>query len=109
VAPDQAVIRELAAHRNSSIRNHSLAEAIIPVGGTVTEHYHKITEEVYYLISGKGLMYLNGVEREVGPGDIVIIPPGTKHKLTNHGFLPIVMVVTCAPGWEAADQVLTEG
>ena len=37
---DGSEIRELLAHRNSAIRNQSLAEARIPVGGATMEHYH---------------------------------------------------------------------
>src|SRR4051812_18093020 len=45
---DGSEIRELLAHRNSSIRHQSLAEARVPVGGSTLEHYHPKTEEIYY-------------------------------------------------------------
>ena len=54
VAPDGGIIRELAASRNSSARKQSLAEATIPVGGTVIEHFHKTTEEFYYILERNG-------------------------------------------------------
>jgi hypothetical protein len=37
VAPDKAIIRELAASRNSSAKNQSLAEATIAVGDSVSD------------------------------------------------------------------------
>src|SRR5580692_2605583 len=76
VGPDGGIIRELAASRNSSARKQSLAEATIPVGGTVIEHFHKVTEEFYYILSGTGLMKIEDEVREVGPGDTVIIVEG---------------------------------
>ena len=85
MGPDGAIIRELAASRNSAARKQSLAEATIPVGGTVTEHFHRSTEEFYYILSGTGLMNIEGEEREVGPGDTVIIVPGQRHKIANSG------------------------
>jgi hypothetical protein len=54
VAPDKAIIRELAASRNSSAKKQSLAEATIAVGDAVTEHYHKVTEEFYTAGHGPG-------------------------------------------------------
>ena len=44
---DGSEIRELLAHRNSCIRNQSLAEATVPVGGSTLEHYHIQTEEEF--------------------------------------------------------------
>ena len=53
---DGSEIRELLAHRNSVIRNQSLAEARVPVGGSTLEHYHAKTEEIYYITAGAGRM-----------------------------------------------------
>ena len=98
VAPDGGIIRELAASRNSSARKQSLAEATIPVGGTV----------IYYILSGTGLMKIEDEVREVGPGDTVVILPGQRHKITNNGQTPLVLLACCSPEWTAEDQVLVE-
>ena len=108
VGPDGSIIRELAASRNSSARKQSLAEATIPVGRTVIEHFHKVTEEFYYILSGTGLMKIEDEVREVGPGDTVVILPGQRHKITNNGQTPLVLLACCSPEWTAEDQVLVE-
>jgi mannose-6-phosphate isomerase-like protein (cupin superfamily) len=108
LGPDGGIIRELAAIRNSSARKQSLDEATIPVGGTVTEHFHRTTEEFYYILSGAGLMKIEDEEREVGPGDTVIIVPGQRHKITNRGQVPLVLLACCSPEWTAEDQVLVD-
>ena len=108
VGPDRAIIRELAASRNSSARKQSLAEVTIPVGGTVVEHFHKTIEELYYILTGTGLMKIEDEVREVGPGDTVIILPGQRHKITNNGQAPLVFLACCSPEWTAEDQVLVE-
>ena len=53
---DGSEIRELLAHRNSSIRKQSLAEARVPPGARTTPHYHPQTEEIYYILSGEAQM-----------------------------------------------------
>src|SRR6266478_3686841 len=52
VTKDGSEIRELLAHRNSAIRNQSLAEARLPAGASTLEHYHARTEEIYYITHG---------------------------------------------------------
>jgi mannose-6-phosphate isomerase-like protein (cupin superfamily) len=108
VAQDGAIIRELCASRNSSVRNQSLAEATIPPGAFVQEHYHIRTEELYHVVSGRGRMRIDGEERDVGPGDTVVILPGRRHRIATLGAEPLIMLVTCAPGYEVSDQVMTE-
>ncbi len=66
---DGSQIRELLAARNSCICNQSLAEAVIPVGKATQEHYHPVSEEIYYILSGTGRMKLDGELRDVGPLD----------------------------------------
>jgi mannose-6-phosphate isomerase-like protein (cupin superfamily) len=105
---DGSEIRELLAHRNSAIHQQSLAEARVPVGGSTVEHYHRLSEEIYYVTHGRGRIRLEGECREVGPGDAVAIPPGKKHKLWNIGAEPLRLLCCCAPGYEHADTVLTE-
>src|SRR6266576_6265951 len=82
---DGSEIRELLAHRNSCIRNQSLAEARLPPGGQTTRHHHKLTEEIYYVLAGHGQMEIDGESREVGPGDAIAIPRGASHRITNTG------------------------
>ena len=105
---DGSEIRELLAHRNSAIRNQSLAEARIPVGGATMEHYPPRAEESYYITHGTGRMKLGHEERDVRPGDAIAIPPGQAHKLWNIGDEPLRLLCCCAPGYEHDDTVLFE-
>jgi mannose-6-phosphate isomerase-like protein (cupin superfamily) len=44
-------------------------------------HYHRECTEVYLVLEGEGTMELNGDTVEVGPGTVVYIEPGTRHRL----------------------------
>lgn len=105
---DGSEIRELLAHRNSAIRNQSLAEARLPVGGATQEHYHPRTEEIYYITHGTGRMRIEGETRDVRPGDAIAIPPGQKHKLWNTGKEILRLLCCCAPAYEHTDTIITE-
>jgi mannose-6-phosphate isomerase-like protein (cupin superfamily) len=105
---DGSEIRELLAHRNSCIRNQSLAEARLAPGQQTTPHYHKRTEEIYYILSGQGLMQLGDIQRPVVAGDAIAIPPGQVHTITNTGGETLTFLCCCAPGYEHGDTVLVE-
>ena len=75
ITMDGSEIRELLAHRNSAIRNQSLAEARLPVGGATLEHYHRQTEEIYYITHGTGRISIERELRDVAVGDAIAIRP----------------------------------
>ena len=108
ITKDGSEIRELLAHRNSAIRNQSLAEARLPVGGSTQEHYHPRAEEIYFITHGTGRMQIEDQCREVRAGDAIAIPPGKKHKLWNTGDEPLRLLCCCAPAYEHADTIITE-
>jgi len=105
---DGSTIRELLAHRNSSIRNQSLAEARLAVGCGTIPHHHAVTEEIYYILSGSAAMTLGDETRPVHPGDAIAIPPGIRHTIRNTGSAELVFLCTCAPGYEHADTFLDD-
>jgi mannose-6-phosphate isomerase-like protein (cupin superfamily) len=106
ITKDGSEIRELLAHRNSCIRNQTLAEARLHVGAATTPHYHPKTEEIYYILEGRGRMTVGQETAEVGPGDAVAIPPGARHQMVNIGDVTMRFLCCCAPGYEHEDTVL---
>lgn len=44
--------------------------------------FHRVAEEFYYVIAGRGVAILNGIPRPIAAGDFIRLPPGT-----THGFL----------------------
>ena len=108
ITKDGSEIRELLAHRNSAIRNQSLAEARLPVGASTQEHYHPKAEEIYFITAGVGRMRIEGEVREVKAGDAIAIPPGQKHKLWNLGHETLKLLCCCAPAYENSDTIITE-
>ncbi len=106
ITMDGSQIRELLAHRNSVIKKQSLAEARIKPGKSTTRHWHKKTEEIYYVIRGKGWMELGKKAFAVRVGDAIGIQPKMPHRITNKGKTDLVILCCCAPGYENRDTVL---
>jgi mannose-6-phosphate isomerase-like protein (cupin superfamily) len=105
---DGSEIRELLAFRNSCIRWQSLAEARLPPGASTTPHYHPRTEEIYYILAGSGRMVLEKTVEDVGPGDAIAIPPGSRHQITNIGDELLTFLCCCVPAYEHDDTILVE-
>jgi mannose-6-phosphate isomerase-like protein (cupin superfamily) len=105
---DGSEIRELAGEASGNAVNQSLAEATVPPGGETVEHLHRLTEEIYFFTHGAGRMRLGEEEREVGPGDAVVIAPGVRHKLWCTGSEPLRLLCCCAPGYRDDDTVMVE-
>ena len=104
---DGSTIRELAGPAWTPARHQSLAEASLPAGGETAEHFHPLSEEIYYFTAGSGRMRLGEQEAEIQAGDCVVIAPGTPHKLWNPGPEPLVLLCCCAPPYSDADTVMT--
>jgi mannose-6-phosphate isomerase-like protein (cupin superfamily) len=105
---DGSGIREIAGPSWTAAENQSLAEATVPAGGQTAEHFHRETEEIYYLTAGRGRMKLGDEVADVKAGDCVVIPPGTPHKLWAAEDQALVLLCCCAPAYSDADTVITE-
>ena len=56
----------------------------VAVGGEVFPHTHP-THEFYFVMRGAGTMVIGDERREIGPGDLVYIPPNAVHSLETIG------------------------
>lgn len=58
---------------------------VLKAGEVVTEHYHPYSEEFLHVVEGSLEMLLDGEPVEIGPGDSLLVPIGTRHRLRNVG------------------------
>ncbi|NNE90309.1 MAG: hypothetical protein HKN23_01555, partial [Verrucomicrobiales bacterium] len=47
---DGSTIRSILDRTNAPVEQQSLAEASLPPGGATERHYHKISEEIYFIL-----------------------------------------------------------
>jgi len=56
--------------------------------------YHEQKEdEIYYVLSGRGVMTLDGKDVEVGPGTAILTRPGSSHGLKQTGTEDLVIMI----------------
>jgi len=83
---------------------HSLAHIAIAPGGASARHYHKVTEETYYILRGAATMAIDDRTLALGPGDTCLIQPGEVHQISNPGHDEVEFLAVCAPAWAPDDS-----
>ncbi|HEV7844471.1 MAG TPA: cupin domain-containing protein, partial [Pyrinomonadaceae bacterium] len=101
-------IRPLVDRTTSKIERCSLAEEVLPVGAAVVRHHHLETEEIYYILQGRGRMTIGDEVREVAAGDAVFIPLKQTHALENTGDEAILLLLVCGPAYSYEDHLAGE-
>lgn len=61
-------------------------------GASIGEHRND-KDEIYYVLSGRGELLLEGKRSEVGPGDAVLTRDGSTHALFQRGDDDLVIIV----------------
>jgi mannose-6-phosphate isomerase-like protein (cupin superfamily) len=85
---DRRVLREIGF----------LAVARLAPGKEIERHIDPM-EEIYFVLSGTGLMKVDDESRQVGPGDATWIPTGSSHALLNNSQEGCIILVVASPGW----------
>jgi mannose-6-phosphate isomerase-like protein (cupin superfamily) len=98
---DGSTIRSILDRTNAPVEKQSLAEAQVPAGGATQRHYHKRSEEFYFILEGNGEIELDGEGRPVGPGDAILIPAGVWHTIRAERALRFLCC--CAPPYAHED------
>jgi mannose-6-phosphate isomerase-like protein (cupin superfamily) len=76
----------------------SVARARVLAGVTTRRHRLRGTTERYVVLQGKGRVEVGGEPaREVGPGDVVRIPPLCPQRIANVGKADLVFLAICTP------------
>lgn len=61
--------------------------------GSAIGYHEQKEDEIYYVLSGRGMMQMNGKEFEVGPGDAILTRPGSSHGLKQIGTEDLVIII----------------
>jgi mannose-6-phosphate isomerase-like protein (cupin superfamily) len=78
-------------------RNLTVTWVDVPPGAEQRAHSHAEAEQVYVIVRGSGRMQVAGDVEQVSEGDLVFIPPATRHGIVNDGSEPLVYVSAASP------------
>jgi mannose-6-phosphate isomerase-like protein (cupin superfamily) len=63
----------------------------------VEAHAHKVQEQIYHVLEGEGMMEIDGKRQVVRRHDVIFIPPGVRHSITNNGLTDLTFIVVTTP------------
>jgi mannose-6-phosphate isomerase-like protein (cupin superfamily) len=106
IAGDNTHLRELLHPRNDPAPVHySIAHATLAPGEASLPHA-LASSEVYYILSGQGIMHVNAEEAVVGPGDTIYVPPHASQHIRSTGPTTLAFLCIVEPAWREEDEVV---
>lgn len=104
IAGDRTILRELLHPAKSDIKlRYSLAHAVVKPGEVSLAHRLK-TSEVYYILEGEGIMYIDNEFANVHPGHAIYIPPDSRQYIKNTGNSDLKFLCIVDPAWRNEDE-----
>ncbi len=108
IAGDNTILKELFNPLKDNINlRYSLAHAIVK-HGEITFNHKLRTSEVYYILQGKGVMYIDDETAEVKEGQAIYIPPNSKQRIKNIGDSDLMFLCIVDPAWKPEDEEILE-
>lgn len=93
-----------AARDNSDFRrvlstapHAQLVVMSLPAGEEIGEEVHDDGDQVLSIVDGSGEAVLDDVPTQIGAGDLVLVPAGTKHNIRNVGTADLKLYTVYAP------------
>lgn len=74
-------------------------------GGKTPPNMHPTAHEMFFVISGQGIAYCDGASTALGPGDSIVIYPGTDHVIENTGVGKLYTLTVMVPNEDFAELI----
>ena len=104
IAGDKTILHELLHPDKADLKlRYSLAHAIVKTGETSQQHKLK-NSEVYYILEGEGIMYINNEPESVRTGQVIYIPPEATQYIKNTGKSDLKFLAIVDPAWQPEDE-----
>ncbi|MHB9027619.1 MAG: cupin domain-containing protein, partial [Candidatus Latescibacterota bacterium] len=97
------LFRRLWANDSFKTPWYFVDHCILPPGTSIGYHQHNMIEEIYYVVSGKGLSTVNGVTWEVQASDAIPCRLTDSHGIYNHTNENLVVLVNSAAARKGVD------
>jgi mannose-6-phosphate isomerase-like protein (cupin superfamily) len=106
IAGDKTILREILHPDKADLNlRYSLAHAVVKPGLTSQPHKLK-TSEVYYILEGEGLMFIDEESEQVFPGQTIYIPPLAVQYIRNTGANDLKFLCIVDPAWRVEDEII---
>ncbi len=94
---NRALSKALASPETTGSRFFDYRMSSYEPGAHVGSHVHAVQEQIYHVLSGEGVLVLDGEPRHVRANDVTFIPPGVVHEFHCTGTENLVFLVITSP------------
>lgn len=104
IANDNSILRQLLhPDKINAEISYSLAHAIVKPKQKTLPHILS-TSEVYYILQGAGIMYINDEMQNVKVGDVIYIPPNAVQFIENTQNYELKFLCIVDPAWQLENE-----
>ncbi|KPL02676.1 MAG: mannose-6-phosphate isomerase [candidate division Zixibacteria bacterium SM23_73_2] len=105
---DNTILNELINPLKDKITTrYSLAHAKLKPNQISLNHRLR-SSEVYYILKGKGEMFIDNERKEVFAGQVIYIPPNSIQRIRNIGEGDLEFLCIVDPAWRPEDEEVLE-
>ena len=98
----------MVTHETAGSDQYSAGFFWLRPGVTGHADAHAGMEELYYIFEGKGQVVVDDVPHELEAGDVVLIPEGATHYLTNQHEQPLGLFWALPEKWSNLPDIVEE-
>lgn len=106
-AGDATLIREWLHPKNDAVDlPYSLAFAELEPGAASLPHILQTRTEVYLVLEGTGMAYVDEKAQPIQKNDLLLIPAGVEQYVENVGDSTLKFICVVSPPWSKEDEVV---
>lgn len=93
--------------RASTPRRETLSVAleVIESGVAKPEHFHRISDELFYVLAGNGSLTIDGERHLLHPGDVFLVEVGQRHFLQAAEQESLSVLLVSSPAYQPSDYI----
>lgn len=104
--PDKYRIIQFLGRQSAPRRDGlSIALEIIEKGVRKPSHFHRISEECFYILSGSGFLTIDGERHALSAGDAFLVEVGQRHFLEAADDESLSVLLISSPAYQPSDYI----
>lgn len=104
IAGDNTILRELLHPVKENLKlRYSLAHGTVKPG-EASQRHKLVNSEVYYILDGEGIMFIDNESERVYPNQAIYVPPHAVQYIKNAGHRDLRFLCIIDPAWRPEDE-----
>ena len=102
---NQMIMDDICGKVQELGRTDNIDVAHITITGKSIPHLHRKTEEIYFILSGQGMLTIDDEQQKVEKDDTILIPKNKFHSIEKISPEPLELLAITSPGYDPNDVI----